>query len=207
MSTKKVLIIGGIVVSVLGVLAVIVGVSIWGWTSSFYDKANAGAIAVESRDKEAQAVYDKTWKTISQKAQISDKYSEDFKQMFIGATEARSKDKQQMGMLWIQEQNPALDPSLFKELGQAIEANRAEYLSIVKTQISVAQEHNQLVTSSSGFFPCMILRVVGGRAAKACDTLTIRQVTSSKTQESFKSGEENSVDLFNKAPASKDSTK
>ena len=127
--------------------------------------------------------------------------------MFIGGQEARYGDKQNMGMMWIQEQNPSLDPSLYKELGQAIEANRTEYLSIVKTQISVAQEHNQLVTSSSGFVPCIILRVVGGRAAKSCDTLTIRQVTSGRTQESFKTGEDNTVDLFGKEPATKPTEK
>lgn len=194
---KKFLLVGGIVSGVIAVLVAIVGLSMWSWVGGFYDSANTTRKSAISRDLEAQQVYDKTWKIISQKAQISDKYADDFKQTFIGANDARYKNKENMMMMWIQEQNPNLDPSLYRELGQAVEAQRNEYLSIVKAQISIAQEHNVKVTSSGAFLPCTILRIIGN-PQQACDTVTVRQVTSSRTDNAFKTGKDDDTQLFEK---------
>lgn len=192
---KKVLVIGGIVLGALMIIGLIAGVSMWSWVGGFYDSANKTRISAQSRDMEAQQVYDKTWKIISQKAQISDKYAEDFKQTFIGANDARYKNKENMMMMWITEHNPTLDASLYRELGQSVEAQRNEYLSIVKAQISIAQEHNTKVTSSGAFMPCTILRIIGN-PHQVCDTVAVRQVTSSRTQNSFQTGKDDDVKLF-----------
>ena len=100
---KKFLVISGIVAAVLGVVTVIFGLSLWSWVGGFYDAANKGRLAAIAKDQEAQQIYDKTWKVISQKAQISDKYASDFKQMFIDGNNARYSNKENAMMLWIQE--------------------------------------------------------------------------------------------------------
>lgn len=192
---KKFMIIAAIVLGAIVVLGGITGLSMWSWVGGFYDSANTTRIAAQSRDKEAQAVYDKTWKTISDKAKISAKYADDFKQIFIGGNEARYKGKDNMMMMWITEHNPTLDPSITRELSQSVEAQRNEYLSIVKAQISIAQEHNTKVTSSGSFIPCTILRIVG-HPNKVCDTVGVRQVTSTRTQNAFESGKDDNVELF-----------
>lgn len=194
---KKVLVIGGIALACIFVLCLLGGLTMWSWVGGFYDSANKTRISAQSRDMEAQQVYDKTWKIISQKAQISEKYADDFKQTFIGANDARYKNKENMMMMWITEHNPQLDASLYRELGQSVEAQRNEYLSIVKAQISIAQEHNTKVTSSGAFMPCMILKVIGN-PHQACDTVAVRQVTSSRTQNSFQTGKDDDVKLFEK---------
>lgn len=184
---------------VLGALLIIlslIGVSTWSWIGGFYDKANTTRVASQAKEKEAQQVYDKVWKVITQKAQVNQKYSEDFKKIFIGITEKKYSGKNP-AMEWIKEQNPTLDVSLYRELSQAIEANRNEYLETVKEQLSIAQEHNTLVSSSESFFPCLVLRSFGN-PNKACDTLEVKQVLSDRTEESFKSGKDNNVELFPK---------
>ncbi len=135
---KKYLVIGAIVMAALFGVVLIGGLSMWSWVGGFYDSVNKTRLSAQSRDMEAQQVYDKTWKIIAQKAQISEKYADDFKQTFIGANDARYKNKENMMMMWITEHNPQLDASLYRELGQSVEAQRNEYLSIVKAQISIA---------------------------------------------------------------------
>lgn len=191
---KGCLVAGGIFGAIAVVLVIFV-LSMWSWVGGFYDKANASRLAATARDQEAQQVYNNVWTTISGKAKVSEKYADDFKAMFIGGNDARYKDKQNMAMMWIQEANPNLDPSLYRELSQTIESKRNEYLGMVKTQISVAQEHNKLVTSSGSMVPCFVLGFLGNHR-NVCDTVAVRQVTSTRTQDAFTSGKDDNVNLF-----------
>ena len=193
---KKGIIITSIVLGSLVVLLSIFGLTMWSYVGGFYDTANKTRIASYSKEKEAKQVYDKVWKTITQKAQINEKYSEDFKAIFTSINDKRYGNKNP-AMMWITEQNPTLDPNIYRELSQSIEANRNEYLATVKEQISIAQEHNTQVSSSGSFIPCMIIKAIG-HPNKVCDTLNVLQVTSNRTEESFKTGVDNNTELFPK---------
>jgi hypothetical protein len=193
---KKTLIILAVILGALLVLLGITGLSAWSYVGNFYDSANKTRIASYSKEKEAKQVYDKVWKTITQKAQINNKYAEDFKEIFTSINDKRYGDKNP-AMMWITEQNPTLDPNIYRELSQSIEANRNEYLATVKEQISIAQEHNTKVSSSGSYFPCMIIKAIG-HPNKVCDTLNVLQVTSNRTEESFKTGIDDNTELFPK---------
>ena len=95
--------------------------------------------------------------------------------------------KQSPMFKWIQEQNPNFSVELYKNLDDAIEGQREEFAMVQKRLIDIKREH-QLLRQK---FPSSLF--VGGRPE-----LEIQIVTSTKTEETFKSGKEDSVNLFGK---------
>ena len=83
MSSKTI----GVIVSLVAV--VIFGISIATWcvgVSNTEIELRQQAVAQEQNN---QNIFDKTWKTIQQKAQITDKYAKDFKDIYVSLMNER----------------------------------------------------------------------------------------------------------------------
>jgi len=143
---------------------------------------------VEAQKKNVEAVFDNTWKIIQQQAQVSDQYKEAFREIYTGIMEERY-DNARGGALfsWITEQNPNFDIGLYANLQNSIEAQRTNFTREQKKLIDLKREHDVYLT----VFPNSIF--VGGRSK-----IEIIIITSAKTQEVYKTSQENDIDLFEK---------
>lgn len=93
---------------------------------------------VEVRD----ANFDKTWKVIKQQAQLTDKYAEDFKNVYKEMLQGRyGSDGSKAMWQWITEQNPTLNSALYTTLAATIESQRQEFFYEQKKLISYNQEY------------------------------------------------------------------
>jgi hypothetical protein len=130
--------------------------------------------------------FDNMFKTIAQVAQVSEQYKESFKEIYIPLIEGRYKD-QNLLMKWVTESNPNFDTKLYDKLVDIIESKRNGFEMEQKKLVSILEDHNNLLeTMPSSWF-------VGGRPH-----LQITFITSAKTKEVYRTGEDNDLDLFPK---------
>ena len=181
MSSKAI----GSIVAVVAVLILGASMALWGvGVNNTEIELREQAVAQE---KDNQNIYDKTWKVIKQKAQITDKYAKDFKDIYATLMNERYEGDEgdNPTFKWIHEQNPAFSVDMYKELGDSIEANRAEFARVQSRLIDIKREHDVLRKR----FPSKL--IVGDR-----EELVVTIVTSDKTDDVFKAGKDNDVELF-----------
>ena len=99
---------------------------------------------------------------------------------------------QQTFMKWIQESNPTFDASVYKDLMASIEGERNGFLVEQQKLIDIDLQHKNMRQT----FPASM--IIGSRP-----DLGITVITSAKTDNVYKTGQDNDVDLFKKdnAPA------
>jgi hypothetical protein len=151
---------------------------------------NNQTVAIETQkdavQKDNANIYDMVWKTIQQKAAITDKYQKDFRSIYVDIMKARYDGKDAM-FLWIKEQNPNFSADMYKDLSHSIEALREKFRVAQSKLIDIKREHDKLrLTFPSSLF-------VGDRGV-----MEINIITSTKTKAVFTSGIDDDVDLFNK---------
>lgn len=137
---------------------------------------------VDTRD----ANYDKAWKVIQQQAQLTDRYANDFKEVYKSMLEGRYGENGSQAMFqWLQEQNPQLDASMYQTVQVTIEAQREEFFNEQKKLISYNREHVVLRKE----FPGSLF--IGNRP-----DVEFNIITSTRTQEAAASGKEDNVSVF-----------
>lgn len=143
---------------------------------------------VEASQKANQVVYDRVWKTIKQQSGVTDKYQESFRSIYKDIMDARNPDGQGKLVKFVTEANPNFDSSIFKTLMTSIESNRRDFEREQKTLIDLNREHSIMFRQ----FPSNLYLSILGRKE-----IEIQLVTSTKTEEAFKSGKDDDVDMFN----------
>ncbi len=128
--------------------------------------------------------YDKVWKVIAQKAQVTEKAKDSFKEMYIPLMEGRYASGGNF-MKWIQEHNPQFDFSIFKDLMNSIEALRGEFTNVQIRLLDLKREHDNLIGTFPGTW------FLSGR-----QPIKIQLVTSEQTKKTFDDGEENEIKVF-----------
>lgn len=139
-----------------------------------------------AKESDREVIYDETWKTIKQIAQVSDKYSKDFKEIYPELIAGRYGNARGGSLLsFITESNPTFDTSLYAKLTNVIEAKRSEFTNVQEELIDVKREHDNLLTMFPGSF-----------FVRNQTRLKIILVSSDKSKETVTTGIENDVDLF-----------
>lgn len=141
---------------------------------------------IVAQQKVNQTVFDNMWKTIKQTTNVSDKYKKDFVDVLTAYTEGRNGDNKQLLMKWGNEAVPQFDSSMYKQINNVISANRADFMESQEVLIDLNRTHDNLLDT----FPNNIYFKVMG-----IKKIDITVVTSSKTEETFKTGKEDNVDL------------
>lgn len=136
-----------------------------------------------------QVVYDRVWKVIQQQAGVTDKYSEDFRKIYREIMDARNPTGQGTLVKFITEANPNFDSSIFRTLMTSIEGNRRDFEMAQRTLLDKKREHDNLL----GTFPASLYMAILGR-----QPINVTLVTSDRTEEAFRSGKDNNLDLFPK---------
>ena len=101
----------------------------------------------EAQRGKIEGVHDKMWKTLQQKAQVTNEYKDAFSEIYPALIEGRYSQGDGSMMKWIQEANPNFDTSLYKDLMQSIELNREEFRKTQERMLDIIREHNVLLTS------------------------------------------------------------
>lgn len=140
---------------------------------------------IEATQTSCTAYYDKMWKIISQKAQVSSQYKESFNDIYKNIMSERYDDKGGSLMKWIQESNPNFDVSLYRDLSASIESERQGFLVEQKSLIDLNLQHRNLLMK----FPSTLF--VGSRPP-----IDIKIITSATTEDVYKTRQENNVKVF-----------
>ena len=174
----------------LGVVVVIV-LEIVFWAVGLSNTYNKKFVSGKAFQQNSEIVFDNTWKKIQQQASVTTEYKEGFKEIYVELMDARYKNDagagQQTLMKWVTEANPEFDASLYKTMMNTIEGSRNEFTMEQKKLIDIDRELKSMKVT----FPNSV--VLGNKA-----DLEIQLVTSGKTEDAFRTGEENDVDLFSK---------
>lgn len=148
---------------------------------------------ITAQQQSNTANFDKMKKVIIQVAETAkakmDVSTNAYKEIYPALMEGRySKDNGSL-MKWITESNPTLDiascNNLYDKLAVAIEANRQEFFIEQQKLIDYNREQHTLINT-----------VPGSWFLNSNDTIAITIITSASTKETFKTGEENDIDLF-----------
>jgi len=176
MNWVKQLVILGVVV----VVGAVIGLMYVGASNTEVELRNQAGAQQESN----KVVFSKMKTIVFQQAQVATKYAADFEKIYNKMMSARYEGKDPM-MNWITEHNPNLDASLYKTIQTSIAALRSEFATVQNKLIDIKREHDNLrMRIPSKFF-------VGGR-----DSLKIKIVITSDTEETFQSGVEEDLSVF-----------
>lgn len=140
---------------------------------------------VEKQERNIEANLDKMIKTIAQQAQVTEKYAADFKEVALGMVQGRYGDNGSQAMFqWLKEHNLSIDADIYKKIMTTVEATRMSFEREQRTLSLMAAEHKKMyVTIPAKWF-------VEGEPVK------IQIISSAKTKDIIKTGEENDIDVF-----------
>lgn len=171
------------------VVAILLGACMLGLVGATYVSYSNREIELrnfaKAQEDSNQATFDKVWKVINQKAQVSDKYKNDFVDVYEKVMSGRYQGKNSVLFSWIQEHNPQIDAKIYASLMDTIEGQRESFNMVQLKLRDIKREHDNLRT----LFPGSMF--VGSRPE-----LKVTIIISDKTSEAFKSAKENDVKLF-----------
>jgi len=147
-------------------------------------------VAYEAKIDANKADFDNTWKTISQVAQVPDKYKNDFQSVYESYMQARQGGNTGQGTLlsFLTEAVPGYDAKeLYTKVQTVVESKREGWTSRQKELRDIKREHDKLLRQLPGAFYNVFL----GRGE-----LPVVLVTSDKTEDAFTTGADNDVDLY-----------
>lgn len=181
MKTKSI-----IMASVLLVIAIMFG-SLVAVYFSYNNREIALRQQAEAQRGKIEGVHDKMWKIIQQKAQVTDEYKSTFEKIYPQLIAGRYQNDKGTMMKWIKESNPNFDVSLYRDLMQSIEIQRAEFQTSQERMLDIIREHETLTRT----YPARWF---------VSNTMPIeyKVISSSRSKEVMDAGEDNDVDLFGK---------
>lgn len=141
----------------------------------------------EAQRGKCEGTYDKMWKVLKQKAQVTDEYKEAFKEIYPQLIEGRYSQGDGSLMKWIQESNPTFDTSLYKDLMQSIEVERHSFQVSQERMLDIIREHETLCHR----YPAKFF-------INDTETIEYTVISSSISKATMLSGEDNDIDLFKK---------
>ncbi len=133
---------GIIIIAVIVIVVVLVAMYF-----SYNNKEIALRKEADAQRGKIESVHDKMWKVIKQKAKVTEQYRDMFEKVYPDIIAGRYSGEGATAMKWIQEANPEIDASVYKDLMQAIEIQR-EHLNAAQTRmLDVIREREALIES------------------------------------------------------------
>lgn len=177
-------------VKTIAVIAVIIIVALGVITTvGSYFNYNNQEIALreqaEAQRGKVEGVHDAMWKIISQKAQVSQEYREGFDSIYTHIIAGRYSQGDGTLMKWIKEANPNFDSSLYKDVMDAIEVQRTQFMKAQERMIDIKRQHTTLCKTYPG---CWFI------SNKSEIEYTV--VSSSQSKEVMETGVDDNVKLY-----------
>jgi hypothetical protein len=139
----------------------------------------------EAQRGKVEGVHDAMWKIISQKAQVSKDYRTSFDSIYTHIISGRYSQGDGTLMKWIKEANPNFDTSLYKDVMDAIEIQRTQFMKAQERMLDIKRQHSTLCKTYPGRW-------------FITDTSEIEYtvISSSKSKDVMESGKDDDVKLF-----------
>lgn len=181
-----------------------------GDSCSWYSTANKLTNATEAAGTNSKNIYDNGWKSVTEVAQVPGEMKEAFKEVLVGAKAATyGSDGAKAAFLWIQEQNPGLPTESYNKVQTVIEVFRKDFMRAQQDLQDRQRKLKDHLGSPRGMFYTKIFdfpREMRGANAPARDLdgdglitcLDFPVVTSAKTEEAFRTGQDEQLDVFGK---------
>jgi len=192
---------------IVGVVVVVLVIAVTGIVVGFNNSAVSQENGIEATWKDSQVQYDAFWKKVKEVGQVTDRYADDFKAVFLGSMDSRY-DGKDPALSFISEANPALPPDSYERLQDVIETGRNDFARTQRTLVDrqrAYETHLEKFPNSTLAGMLGFPRPVVGEYAPPDDTdgdgvvtvLDYRIVTSSKTEDVFREGREDEpLDVF-----------
>ncbi len=142
------------------------------------------SIAAKQKDNESE--YDSMWKKIAQAAKVTDAQKGALLEILVAHAEARSGNSGTAVVSWLKESVPNVDTTTFNNLQNIIAASRDQFTVRQKELLDLKRKHDSLLDS----FPSGVFLTLLGR-----NKIDVTIITSSKAQETFKTGTDDNVDI------------
>src|SRR3990167_3376197 len=131
----------GGVAAIIGVIVLTASTLILGFLA-FQNGAAQHENGIKAQYTQNQNSYDNGYKKVLEVSQVTEAYAGDLETVYRAAIEGRYGDNgSQAVMQWITEQNPSLDPSLYRQIQQTIEGFRNQFQQEQKQLISRKQAY------------------------------------------------------------------
>jgi hypothetical protein len=180
------LIILGVLVLGGGILAIVSYATLMGT----YQEATRLKNEITAEQKNVKITYDNSWKIVMEKAEVSEQYTDAYKQIIKSMTADRYANGTGTVSASIAENNPTIDLSPLKDLMNTLEGLREKYQLDQKKVLSKNNVYENIRTATvSG----MILSAMG-----FLKQLDIQTVTSTRTENAFETGKDDKVGGFYK---------
>jgi predicted small secreted protein len=158
-------------------------------TTSMYFSYNNDEVSLRkeaiAQKGKIEGVYDKMWKILQQKAQVTDQYKDAFSQIYPKLISGRYSQGDGSLMKWIKESNPNFDTSLYKDLMASIEAQREDFQQSQERMLDIIREHETLCnTYPSKWF------------VKNDSAIQYTVVSSTISKQVINTGKDDNIDLF-----------
>ncbi|MDD6472716.1 MAG: hypothetical protein PUF62_06755 [Bacteroidales bacterium] len=167
------------------VIAVVV-ITLVGMYISYNNKEIALRKEAEAQRGKIESVHDKMWKTIQQKAGVTDQYRETFEKIYPDLISGRYANDES-AMKWVQESNPDFDTSLYRDLMQAIEVQRSHFNTAQERMLDVIRERETLIESIPAKF------FISNKS-----TIDYTIISSTRTKTIIETGLDDDIELFAK---------
>ncbi len=143
----------GVKTIVVIALIVIVALAVITTAGSYFSYNNQEVALreqAEAQRSKVEGVHDAMWKIISQKAQVSQEYRAGFDSIYTHIISGRYSQGDGSLMKWIQEANPNFDTSLYKDVMDAIEIQRTQFMKAQERMIDIKRQHSTLCKTYPG---------------------------------------------------------
>lgn len=141
---------------------------------------------IEAQQKANEANFDAMWKKITQVAKVSDEYKNGLKEVLAAYVAGRKKDSENLLMDWTKEAIPTFDASIYKQINNVIVGSRDDFYTNQKLLIDLSRQHNKFIQKFPNNIYCKLLHI---------EEIKITVVTSTKTEEAFKTGKDDNIEL------------
>ncbi|SRR3989304_957739 len=172
-------------------VSVFVGIFLIILTSMYFSTQNTEIdlrTTTVAQNKKCEAYFDKMWKILKQKAGVTDQYKQAFTEIYPKLIEGRYSKGDGSLMKWVTESNPDFKTSMYEDLMKSIEIERTGFYNEQSVLIDMQREHEAyLKKAPNRWFLSSDLKPI-----------EIKVITSASTKETYRTGEENEVDLFEK---------
>jgi hypothetical protein len=151
---------------------------------NFGNQAEKQLVALRDNNKNILAQYGQK---VQEAAQVPGMYRDDVTKVVTAAIEGRyGPDGSKATWQWIQEQNPSLDPKVYIQIQQIIEAGRNEFQ---RGQTQMIDARRSYETALGYFWQGLWLKIAG---YPKVDLAQFQPVTTDRTEEAFAKGKEDS---------------
>ncbi len=173
-------------------IVVVVSVIVLGMSFSYYNTFNGKEIEINAVDKDMQNVHASIYKQMKAQGMSVEKYGKMVVDALKVSMQGRyGKNGSSAGMQWIKEQNPNINPKMFRKLQQIIEAGYNKFEAVQRKKIDMTDKYKKVATN----LPGLIFAKIMGFPRKPFDELG-RIITSKETKQDFKNGELSDPDMF-----------